>query len=149
MPEDNVRDVRKNGRFTIRAERAGSGTVFRALLPYPGKSAAIVCGQVYVQEHSRGYGYVHDMYVDPTQRREGCGRALMDAVIRQYGTGRLELVCQAGSCLTVQQLGKFYTAFGFAFGPSAWTTRPPKASDARRMYRPGQPPALPDQETRS
>jgi GNAT superfamily N-acetyltransferase len=103
--------------------------------------SGITVGTVYVDTTTRGYGYVHHMFVRESMRRQGIGKLLMSAVIDRFGkVTRLELIT-AVTLITAsfdtfssEGLGKFYAQYGFSYGPSV-LERSPRDSDSRRMYR--------------
>ena len=120
----------KTKKFTVRADKTDDGMAFRAF------RGDLPVGVVYVRITRTGYGYLSGMYVRSDQRRKGAASALMDAVLEQYGsTCRIELICKAEGPVSDADLGSFYERYGFAYGPSAWTTRDPRDSDSRRMFR--------------
>lgn len=98
-------------------------------------------GRVYVRDQlDSGYWYVWGLYVRPGYRRQGIGRQIMDEVISVYGFDRLELIPAREADedgLDSDQLTAWYQQMGFKTGPSANTSRKPRPSDDRRMYRTG------------
>ena len=117
-------------KFTVRSDKTEEGKVFRVFRD------ALLAGSVHVRVTRTGYGYIHSMYVRSDQRRLGAGHAMMKAVLAECGRNmRLELICGGRDGITPEVLGKFYSQHGFVYGPSAWTTRSQRESDARRMFR--------------
>lgn len=100
-------------------------------------------GRVFARDAlDNGYWYIHGLYVKPGYRQQGIARQLMDEVIRFYGFDRLELICADVPDADPKRLGgddlaAWYQRLGFVFGPSANTSRMPRVSDSRRMYRKG------------
>jgi GNAT superfamily N-acetyltransferase len=93
-------------------------------------------GRTEVSVTARGYGYLRRMHVDPAYRRHGGGRALLTAVVEYFGhIIRLELIVSDHSDVSLAALTRFYDRAGFRYGPSADTSREPRSSDIRRMFR--------------